>query len=227
MNTLLGHVAIKLDSQLFVKDPLSSAVGQEIIRHSVNLISADGLEQFNFKKLAVALGSTESTVYRYFKNKHQLMMYLASWYWSMLEWRVAFATANVSSPAVALDNALRILSIAQSDLGKTDFLNESKLHDIVVTESFKAFVIKGLLKKERLGYFGSYMSLCDRVASIIQQISASYMFPKALAATLIETAHYQLLLRSRIPELTDLPKDEYSLHTLLHQLAFKALEEKK
>ena len=66
MQKLLSHVAIKIDAQLYVKDPLTSAVGQEIIRHSVAIIDADGLEAFTFKKLAIALGSTESTIYSAF-----------------------------------------------------------------------------------------------------------------------------------------------------------------
>lgn len=227
MQKLLGHVAIKIDPQLHVKDPLTSSVGQEIIRQSVALISSDGLEAFTFKKLASELGSTESTIYRYFKNKQQLMMYLASWYWSMLEWKVVFATANVGLSKEKLDKALLVLSAPVNGNNETDFFNEHKMHGIVVSESFKAFVVKNLLKKERVGYFSAYSNLCIRIADIVLENKKSYKYPKALAATLIEAAHYQIFLQSKLPELTDLPKGDNHLYTMLHHLAFTALEDKK
>jgi len=227
MQNLLSHIAVKIDARLFVKDPLSSAVGQEIIRNSVALISVDGLESFTFKKLAIGLGSTESTIYRYFKNKQQLMMYLASWYWSMLEWKVAFASANVGQPKEKLDKTLLLLSAPISVNNETDFFNEHKMYNIVVSESFKAFVVKNLLKKERIGYFSAYSNLCSRIAEIITENKKNYKYPKALAATIIEAAHYQIFLQSNLPELTDLPKGDNHLYTMLHQLAFTALEDKK
>lgn len=227
MQRLLGHIAIKIDERLFVKDPLTSAVGQEIMRNSVTLIASEGLEAFTFKKLAVVLGSTESTLYRYFKNKQQLMMYLASWYWCMLEWKIVFATANVSDPASRLGKALAVLSSPVPARNENEFFNESKLHDIVVSESFKAFVAKNLLKKERVGYFAAYANLIDRIAELVVEVKKSYKYPRALAASLIETAHHQFFLIRQLPELTDLPKGENHLFVFLNQLAFTALEEKK
>lgn len=227
MQKLLSHVAIKIDPQLHVKDPLTSAVGQEIIRQSVALLAAEGLEAFTFKKLAVTLSSTESTIYRYFKNKQQLMMYLASWYWSMLEWKVVFASANVIQPKEKLDKALAVLSAPVVGNSETDFFNEQKMHGIVVSESFKAFVVNNLQKKERIGYFAAYSNLCSRIAEIISENKKSFKYPKALAATILEAAHYQIFLQSRLPELTDLPKGDNHLYNLLHHLAFTALEDKK
>jgi AcrR family transcriptional regulator len=225
MHRLLGQLNLKINEQVFVKDPMSSTVGQEILRHSVNLIAQEGLEHFNFKKLAAVLGSTETTIYRYFHNKQQLMIYLASWYWSTLEWKIAFATANVETPRIRLDKAIVVLSAPVGDHPQSEFLNETKLYSIVVSESFKAFAVRSLSKKERVGYFEAYSKLCNRVAELISQNNKHYKFPKALAATLIETAHYQTFLQSQLPELTDITKGA-ALNSLLHQIAFKALEEK-
>jgi hypothetical protein len=85
--------------------------------------------------------------------------------------------------------------------------------------------VRSLSKKERVGYFEAYSKLCNRVAELISQNNKHYKFPKALAATLIETAHYQTFLQSQLPELTDITKGA-ALNSLLHQIAFKALEEK-
>jgi AcrR family transcriptional regulator len=227
MHRLLDKVVIKIDEKLFLKNPMTSDIGQEMVRQSVIIIAAEGLEGFNFKKLALALGSTETTIYRYFNNKQQLMMYLASWYWGLLEWRIAFATTNVNVPSAKLDKALLVLSTPMNASAEIGFMNECKLQSIVASESFKAFEMKGLLKKDRIGYFKAYSNLCIRVSELITLNNKNHKFPKAMAATIIETAHYQMFLQNNMPELTDLPAGETHLYSLLHQLAFKALEEKK
>jgi len=223
MKQLWSHLSVKLDESLFLKDPESSDLGKEIIRKSVEMIAESGLESFTFRKLALALSTTESTVYRYYHNKHQLMMYLASWYWSTLEWRLAFATTNVEEPSRQLEKALETLCEPMVDFSETAHIDEQLLHRIVVSESFKAFVLKNLDKKERLGYFIAYQSLVDRMALIISRAKKSHPYPKALAGSLIETAHYQLFLRSNLPELTDIGKSPKNLYQLLHLLAFQGL----
>jgi len=48
------------------------------------LIAEIGFEELNFKKLAIAMDSTEASVYRYFENKYKLLTYLVSWYWDFM-----------------------------------------------------------------------------------------------------------------------------------------------
>jgi AcrR family transcriptional regulator len=76
------NLQIKINSTLFVKDPESSTLGREIIAHSIEMINSLGFESFTFKKLGDAIGSNESSIYRYFANKHMLLIYLINWYWS-------------------------------------------------------------------------------------------------------------------------------------------------
>lgn len=224
MRQLWTHHTVRLHESLYLKDPESSEIGREILRVSVELIAEGGLESFTFRKLAQRMGSTESTIYRYFQNKQQLMMYLASWYWSALEWRLAFATANVEEPVRQMERALEVLSTPTTDSSENPHINETLLHRIVVSESFKAFVIKNLGREERLGYFTAYHGLVDRLAEIISGFRKHHHFPKALAGTLIETAHYQSFLRNSLPELTDLGKSPRNLYQLLHQLVFEGLQ---
>ena len=66
MQELLKNIQIKVNDKTFVKNPQSSSIGQSIVSTSINLIHVMGLEAFTFKKLATELGTTESTVYRYF-----------------------------------------------------------------------------------------------------------------------------------------------------------------
>lgn len=220
MKQLWSCHIIRLDESLYLKDPESSDIGREIIRASVEMIAEHGLEAFTFRKLAQELASTESTIYRYFQNKHQLMMYLASWYWSALEWQLAFATANVEDPTRQLEKALEVLSVPMANIAETGHIDEALLHRIVASESFKAFVVKSLSRAERVGYFKSYQSLVDRLAGILSRQRRKNHHPKALAGTLIETSHYQVFLQNHLPELTDIGKSSRNLYQLLHHIVF-------
>ena len=57
------------------------------------------------------IGSNESSIYRYFENKHKLLLYLASWYWGWLEYQLVFATHSITDPKEKLDKAIEILGI--------------------------------------------------------------------------------------------------------------------
>ncbi len=226
MNGLIRNVSVRIDESLFCKDPTSSDIGLAIIRKSVDLLHSEGLESFTFKKLATALGSTESTIYRYFLNKHQLIMYLSSWYWNLLEWKVVFATANMESPFAMMDKALKVLSNPVEE-SSVEFFDEKKLRDIVISYGFSGVELKNLKKKERVGYFLAYSNLSLRFEQIILLHNKNFKNARAMAATLIETSNFQLLLKLRLPELTDANSSETSLHNLLSQIVYKALEEKK
>ena len=38
------------------------------------------VEEFTFRKLAQKINTTEASVYRYFENKHRLLIYILAWY---------------------------------------------------------------------------------------------------------------------------------------------------
>lgn len=75
---------IDVDEKLYLKDPDSSELGLEIVRHSIELIDDIGFESFTFKKLAARIGATAPSVYRYFESKHKLLLYLLAWYWNYM-----------------------------------------------------------------------------------------------------------------------------------------------
>ena len=82
MGTLLSNLTLTIPENIYIKDPQSSKLGRRILEYSIQIIRKEGLEKFTFKKLADEIGSNESSVYRYFENKHMLMLYLNSWYWA-------------------------------------------------------------------------------------------------------------------------------------------------
>jgi AcrR family transcriptional regulator len=84
-----------MNEKLFVRNPEQTELGRKIIEFSIRLIHENGFEAFTFKKLAEVIGSTEAGIYRYFENKHRILIYLTAWYWSWLEFRVTFHQNNV------------------------------------------------------------------------------------------------------------------------------------
>jgi len=96
------QLQIKMNEKLFVRNPEQTDLGRKIIQSSIQMIHGHGFEAFTFKKLAEIIGSTEAGIYRYFENKHRLLIYLTAWYWSWLEFRVNFHLNNISDPAIKL-----------------------------------------------------------------------------------------------------------------------------
>ena len=70
------ELQVKMNPSLFLRDPEQSELGKNIIKHSIHLIHDNGFEAFTFKKLAESIGTTEAGVYRYFENKHKLLVYI-------------------------------------------------------------------------------------------------------------------------------------------------------
>ncbi|HEY0668656.1 MAG TPA: TetR/AcrR family transcriptional regulator, partial [Sphingobacteriaceae bacterium] len=94
-----------INPKLFLRNPEESDLGRKIIQHGIILVHKIGFELFTFKKLAKEVGSTEAGIYRYFENKHRLLLYIVDWYWSWQEYRLIFQTNNI-------DNAEEKLRIA-------------------------------------------------------------------------------------------------------------------
>jgi AcrR family transcriptional regulator len=227
MQHLFRQVKLQLNDSLCVKDPTSTEVGENILRESVNLIHEIGLEAFTFKKLSLSTGSTEATIYRYFSNKHQLLMYLSSWYWNFLEWKIAFSTSNSQTPQQALEQCIQVLVAPTKGERFNRLFDDTKLQEIVTLESTKAFVAKGLSKAEKKKYYSSYLQLIARIEQIIQEAHPKHTNATALATTILETVHYQHFLQHALPEIAITDKTGKSLSELLHQLLFTTFHETK
>ncbi|GAA3931251.1 TetR/AcrR family transcriptional regulator [Hymenobacter algoricola] len=86
---------LDLNEKLYLRDPQGTDLGRRLVAESVLLIDEIGFEQFTFKKLAQRMESTEASLYRYFENKHKLLVYLVSWHWAWLRYQIRFHTHNV------------------------------------------------------------------------------------------------------------------------------------
>lgn len=197
------RVTLHVDTKLFLKDPNSSDMGRRILEHSISLIDEIGFEAFTFRKLALRVGTTEPTVYRYFRSKQRLLLYLTSWYWSWMEYRLLLATSNVVSADERLRLALRELTqpiVADDD---TPHIDEAALYRVVVAESSKAYLNRDVDAENREGLFRSYKRLCRSVADIITEINPAYRYPAALVSTVMESSHMQKYFAEHLPALTE------------------------
>ena len=70
------YLKITMNEKLFLRNPEETELGKNIIQQSIVLIHEIGFEAFTFKKLAAEIGTTEAGVYRYFENKHLLLIYI-------------------------------------------------------------------------------------------------------------------------------------------------------
>ena len=110
MQNVLSNIIISVNDKLYVKNPETSDLGKKIIEQSILLIDEIGFENFTFKKLGEKINSNESSIYRYFESKHKLMLYLSSWYWGWMEYKLVFATNNLANPMEKLIKAITIVT---------------------------------------------------------------------------------------------------------------------
>ena len=89
--------------------------------------------------MAEDTGTTEIGIYRYFENKHRLLVsqqrlsygvvrwprtfvvpvYIISWYWGWLEYQISFQNNNVTNPTIRLKKVIKLLATTVEDDEKT------------------------------------------------------------------------------------------------------------
>ena len=220
------QLQIKMNEKLFLRNPEQSELGKKIIFHSIQLIHKNGFELFTFKKLAEDIGTTEAGIYRYFENKHRLLIYITAWYWSWLEYRVAVHTNNIKDPIVKLKKVIKLLATAVTDDVKTSHVNENILHQIIIAEGSKAYLSKKVSEDNKDHLFKPYKDLCLKISNIILECDAKYKYPKSLSSSIIEIAHFQNFFMHNLPSLTDFGghKDESKVVSFLEDLVFSSIK---
>ncbi|RNC92536.1 MAG: TetR/AcrR family transcriptional regulator [Allomuricauda sp.] len=224
MERLLQSIKITINDKIFVKDPDSSELGRRILEHSIVLIDEIGFEAFTFKKLGDRIGSNESSIYRYFENKHKLLVYLTSWYWGWLEYQLVFATNSLPDASDKLKKAIEVVTRTVKEDNSYSHINEVVLNRIVINESSKSFLTKEVDEENRNGYFVIYKRIVERLAEMITQVDAGYAFPSSLASTILEGALHQYFLKDHFPALTDCDSST-SPTKYFTELVFKTLNQ--
>jgi len=206
MQELLKNLQLKVNDKTFVKDPETSDLGKRIIEHSIELINDIGFESFTFKKLGAKISSNESSIYRYFENKHKLLLYLTSWYWAWVEYQIVIQTFSIADPLEKLEKIIGIITVKTENDSNFSHINEKSLNKIVIGEYSKSFLTKEVDTENKEGYFSIYKRLVSRIKEAIIAVNAEYLYPTSLASTLIEGSLHQHFLTDHFPTLTDCKK---------------------
>lgn len=212
----------ELPEKLFLKDPQGSEYGHRLLTHSIELINELGFESFTFKKLAVKMSSSEVSIYRYFENKHLLLVYLNCWYWEWVTYLIDLKTMNLNDGKLKLERAIHCMIHAKSESKLSDYINENLLFQIIMKEGSKTYHISGIDEENKYGFFIPYKELVGRLAKIIEEINPKFIYSKSLGSTLFEMINNQLFYAEHLPRLTSLNKNKRvsELEIMVNQFAF-------
>lgn len=224
MNLLLSNISIKVNENVYIKNPDNSDLGRKILSNSIDLIDKIGFEKFTFGKLAKMINTSEASIYRYFESKHKLLLYFASWYWRWLEFSLVFKLANIDSPEERLVRTIKFLTQKVEVDDSFLHINEVKLNSIIINEVSKVYLTKEVDKENNEGIYLGYKQLVARVSDIILEINPNYQYSHMMVSTVIEGAHSQRYFAEHLPRLTDIIEGEDSVTKFYTELVFKAIK---
>ncbi len=220
------QLSFSVNEKIYIRNPENSELGKQIVKNAIDLIYKLGYEHFTFKKLATEIGTTEASIYRYFENKHRLLIYILNWYWSYLEFLVMFQLKNINDPKVKLKTIVQLLTQElPTNSGKLNY-NTAFLFQIVIAESSKVYLVKEVNEINQEQVFKPFKDLCNSIAEIIKEYAPAYPYPYSLSSTLMETAHNQQFFILNLVKLTDITDQEDKakyVATYLDDLLFRVL----
>jgi len=227
----MSAVNIIIEDRYYTKDPLSSDLGRNIIAESIKMLEHMGYEEFTFKKLATQISSTEASVYRYFENKHKLLLYLATWYWSWLEYMIDYKTHYIKDYRDKLREILKIVCHTEKapDTVNIADLDFNALRRLVQVESDKTYLTKHVDEINEQGLFMGFKSLCHKISEVILKINPKYKYANAMTSTILESSHQQAFFALHLPSLTEISKDsdtaiETQVYDFVQDTVFKLIQ---
>lgn len=222
------HFQVKFDinERIFLRNPENSVLGKLMVKKSIDLIYELGFEHFTFKKLATEINSTEATIYRYFENKHRILLYILNWYWCYMEFLVSIKLENITDKRERLKIIIHLLTHELAESTSEYDYNKKFLNQIVIVESSKVYLVKEVAEINKNNVFKPYKDLCAKIAEAITEYNPTYQYPKSLSTTLIETSHQQQYFSANLPKLTDINSADYTAFTaaFMEDLLLKVLE---
>jgi AcrR family transcriptional regulator len=219
-------IKFQLNASLYTRDPQETDLGRKIIQQSILLMDRIGFEAFTFKALANEIGSTEKSIYRYFSNKHLLLLFLTSWYWEWVHYLIDLNNTNIEDPHLKLKLTIRNIVLANSENRLNEYVNESILHRLIINEGSKSYHTSMVDDENKVGLFLSYKSLVNKVAVLIREVRADFPYAVSLASSLFDMANNQIYFAQHLPKMTDLSSqkgNEEELIEMLEYFSFKLL----
>jgi AcrR family transcriptional regulator len=203
MEAILKKTRVEVSPKLYFKEPYSSELGALIVKEGTQLIQEIGFEQFTFKKLAQGIGSTEAAIYRYFENKHMLLLYLNAWYWGWMEHNLVFLTSNIPDPRERLNIGLGLMVDGPRFLDN-EFLDLRKLRTVAINESIKGYFTRSVDAEHRSGLFAQVYSFGERIATIVRELNPEYSYPKTLVYTVMQASLLHSFNSLHLPEMIEI-----------------------
>jgi len=194
----------KINSDIFLKNPMDSDLGKKIICSSVKMIDEIGFEKFNFKKLGNEIQSTEASIYRYFSNKNRVLIYMSAWYWEFLLYQINVNTQDIEDPKKKLEIAIKVLVNIPSMAQKYSYLDLTTMQRIINEQFYKIVRTKKISVQNDSGFFESYKRLCSALASLFNEIDGSFKYPMTMATTVVEMSINNTYCCSNLPSLTEI-----------------------
>lgn len=222
MEHLFSSIKVQVNEKFYLKDPETSDLGRKIIEQSIVLIDELGFEHYTFKKLGDKIGSNESSIYRYFENKHKVLMYLTSWYWSWMCYKLAFDTNNINNPKEKLAIGIEIVTSPMNLELQQDFIDAEKLFNIIISEFSKSYLTKMVDQENQEGYFLNYKRIIQIVVQLVNDYNPNYPYAVSLVSTIVEGALHQYFLKSHLKTITNC-NENFSPSNFYKDLVFRVL----
>jgi AcrR family transcriptional regulator len=197
------NITIDINDSIYLRDPLETTLGKNIIEHAIILIGEIGFEELNFKKLAQSMKSTEASIYRYFENKYKLLAYLVAWYWDFMHFMVLMDIRNVKDPMSKLLQAIKTLVNSLDSAMTPSYIDQGRLHLVVVENATKVYHTKNVDALNKEGYYVNYKKIVKTLSEIILEVDKDFEYPIALATNLIEQSLNNEYYIEHLPSLTD------------------------
>ena len=197
------NITINVNESIYLRDPLETALGKKIIEHAILILHENGFEELTFKKLAVSMDSTEASIYRYFENKYKLLSYLVAWYWDFMHFMILMDIRSLTDPKLKLKKAIRTLVNSLDSTMTPTYVDQHKLHTIVVENASKVYHTRDVDNQNKEGHYGNYKKIVNMLADILRAVDPSFQYPIALATNLIEQSLSNEYYMKHLPSLTD------------------------
>lgn len=218
----------KLPEKLYLKDPQETEYGKRLLANAIELLDELGFESFTFKKLGTKMASSEVSIYRYFENKHLLLLYLNSWYCEWVAYQIDMRTMNIDDSDEKLKRAIHCMIHANLESKLTDYINENLLFQVIMKESSKTYHISQVDTENKYGLFLPYKQLIGKLAGIIDEVNPKFKYSKSLASTLYEMINNQIFYAEHLPKLTSLSRKGTltKLEEMVNHIAFASISYK-
>jgi len=198
------HVHLRPDPSLSLKDPEATELGRSILTEGLVLMDELGLEAFTFKKLAVQMGSTEVSLYKYFPNKQRLLQYYFQLYWLWLRQVCGRHAELAKDPREALEHVVGTICGVWPKDRPPVHLDPHALRSLVINEGMKSYLHKNVDDDNARRLFAPYKELSAFVAELMVACRKDVPMPRSFATTVIEMAHSLPFAMEHLPSLTEL-----------------------